>query len=166
MASEARDDVVPEMEEAAEEEEVVKLEEEVEQMAQKILDYRTTLPPQLSSTISSLLQSQRPVLPTHLLDTESGASQGLSIITRSNGAIIIICGNLNVFVLLLNLKVILRFVCPQHKAVVFDCKLPCLPASFLQHDLCCCFVGFGVIFIYFLTLLRLSTPDAIICDFR
>ncbi|KAL0309237.1 UNVERIFIED_CONTAM: hypothetical protein Sradi_5866000 [Sesamum radiatum] len=59
-------------------------------MAQKVLEYRTTLPDQLTSTLSSLLAFQRPVLPTHLIDevaepetrtppgpdSEAGVSQG------------------------------------------------------------------------------------------
>ncbi|KAI3449190.1 hypothetical protein Pfo_005855 [Paulownia fortunei] len=68
MSSQPRNDDGSDLQEAAEEEEVLKLEEEVEQMAQKILEYRTTLPDQLGSTLSSLLASQRPVLPTHLVD--------------------------------------------------------------------------------------------------
>ncbi|KAK6142815.1 hypothetical protein DH2020_023163 [Rehmannia glutinosa] len=40
-------------------------------MAEKILEYRTTLPDQLSSTLSSLLASQRPVSPAHFVDEGS-----------------------------------------------------------------------------------------------
>lgn len=74
-----------EIQEAAAEEEVLKLEEEVQQMAENILEYRTSLPDQLRSTISSLLASQRPVLQTRLdnegpdpevMDSDSGVSQG------------------------------------------------------------------------------------------
>ncbi|XP_042037181.1 uncharacterized protein LOC121783234 [Salvia splendens] len=60
---------------AADEEQVLKLELELEETAQKLLDYRTTLPGKLSSTISSLLQSQRPVLPVP--DADAGVNQGL-----------------------------------------------------------------------------------------
>lgn len=49
-----------------EEEEVEKLEAEVNEMAQKILNYRTTLPDQLKSTLASILVSQRPVIGTNL----------------------------------------------------------------------------------------------------
>ncbi|KAL1559950.1 hypothetical protein AAHA92_10229 [Salvia divinorum] len=59
----------------ADEEQVLKLELELEEMTQKLLDYRTTLPGKLSSTISSLLQSQRLVLPVP--DADAGVSQGL-----------------------------------------------------------------------------------------
>ncbi|KAH6767408.1 hypothetical protein C2S52_018391 [Perilla frutescens var. hirtella] len=81
MSSQPRNDDGPDLEEVAEEEELLILEKEVEQIAQKILDYRTTLPAQLSSTIS-LLETQRPVLPTHLLDEavpqpEAGVTKGL-----------------------------------------------------------------------------------------
>ncbi|XP_057781967.1 uncharacterized protein LOC131000200 [Salvia miltiorrhiza] len=69
MSSQSRSQV------AADEEEMMKLEEEVKEMSEKLLDYRTTLPGQLSSTISSLLESQRPVLPAP--DAEAGVSQGL-----------------------------------------------------------------------------------------
>lgn len=68
MSSQLRSDDSQNLEEAAEEEELLRLEEEVEEMAQKILDCRTTLPSQLTSTFSTLLESQRPVLPTHLLE--------------------------------------------------------------------------------------------------
>ncbi|KAL8541198.1 hypothetical protein ACS0TY_002450 [Phlomoides rotata] len=68
MSSEHCNDNASDLQETAEEEELLKLEEEVENMAQKILEYRTTLPVQLNSTVSSVLVSQRPVLPTHLVD--------------------------------------------------------------------------------------------------
>ncbi|KAL8028208.1 hypothetical protein ABFX02_14G144100 [Erythranthe guttata] len=68
MSSQHQPENASTVDEAAEEEEIQRLEEEVEQMAQKILEYRTTLPDQLSCTLSSLLSSQRPVLPTHLVD--------------------------------------------------------------------------------------------------
>ncbi|XP_057805731.1 uncharacterized protein LOC131020737 [Salvia miltiorrhiza] len=66
MSSQPRNDDVRNLEEVAEEEDVVKLEEEEEEeedgeMAQKIVEYRTTL-------TSSLLESPRPVLPTQLLN--------------------------------------------------------------------------------------------------
>ncbi|KAL2461571.1 hypothetical protein Adt_44991 [Abeliophyllum distichum] len=71
------DDVskLQEEDEDYEEEEVLKLEEEVEQIAQKILEYRTTLPDQLNSTLASLLSSQRPIIPPNRLsenESESG----------------------------------------------------------------------------------------------
>lgn len=49
-------------EEEEEVEKLEKLETEVKQMAKKILEYRTTLPDQLKTTVASLLSSQRPVL--------------------------------------------------------------------------------------------------------
>lgn len=89
MSSQHRNDNACDLQEAEEEEELLKLEEEVENMAQKILEFRTTLPGQLNSTVSSVLVSQRPVLPTHLVDegdpetlmlpapdSESGVTQG------------------------------------------------------------------------------------------
>ena len=39
------------------------LESELKQMAHKILEYRATLPDQLKSTLLSLLEAQRPILP-------------------------------------------------------------------------------------------------------
>lgn len=68
MLSQDRNDNACDLQETVEEEELLKLEEEVEDMAQKILEFRTTLPAQLNSTVSSVLVSQRPVLPTHLID--------------------------------------------------------------------------------------------------
>ncbi|KAL3814840.1 hypothetical protein ACJIZ3_016108 [Penstemon smallii] len=60
-------------------------------MAQRILEYRDTLPDQLSSTISSLLASQRPVLPTHLVQPESGPTQDLvRPVELENTALVII----------------------------------------------------------------------------
>lgn len=59
------------------EEEVQKLEEEVKEMAQKILDYRTTLPDQLKSTLVSVLAAQRPVIHTHF-DSGSESISGTS----------------------------------------------------------------------------------------
>lgn len=55
-----------ELEEREGGEEVEKLEADVTQMAQKILEYRTTLPDQLKSALASSLVAQRPPLPTHL----------------------------------------------------------------------------------------------------
>ncbi|KAF7139449.1 hypothetical protein RHSIM_Rhsim07G0016100 [Rhododendron simsii] len=52
--------------EQREEEDVEKLEEDVNEMAQKILHYRTTLPDQLKSALASSLVAQRPAFPTHL----------------------------------------------------------------------------------------------------
>ncbi|KAL6560330.1 hypothetical protein OROGR_003889 [Orobanche gracilis] len=79
MSNRPRNDDASDLQED-EEEELIELQEEVDQIAQKILEYRTTLPGQLSSTLSSLLASQRPVLPTHLvdegLDPETGTLPG------------------------------------------------------------------------------------------
>jgi len=58
MASE-----VVETHEAEKNSEVVKLESDLKQMAQKILEYRTTLPDQLSSTLHSILDAHRPYFP-------------------------------------------------------------------------------------------------------
>lgn len=61
--------------EEREEEDVEKLEEDVNEMAQKILDYRTTLPDQLKSALASSLVAQRPAFPTRLSDgSEPGPS--------------------------------------------------------------------------------------------
>ncbi|KAL6513597.1 hypothetical protein OROGR_021083 [Orobanche gracilis] len=81
MSTRPRNDDARDLQED-EEEELIELQEEVEQIAQKILEYRTTLPGQLTSTLSSLLASQRPFLPTHLvdegLDPETGTLSGLN----------------------------------------------------------------------------------------
>ncbi|KAG6389297.1 hypothetical protein SASPL_150764 [Salvia splendens] len=66
---------------AADEQEVLKLEEELEEIAQKLLDYRTNLSGQLSSTISSLLESQRLLLPGLMRDTA-----GLPVMADSDEA--------------------------------------------------------------------------------
>ncbi|KAK7394806.1 hypothetical protein VNO78_15345 [Psophocarpus tetragonolobus] len=52
-----------EIEEAEEDSEVESLESELKQMAQKVLDYRTTLPNQLHATLRSILDAQRPFFP-------------------------------------------------------------------------------------------------------
>jgi len=49
--------------EAEQNSEVEKLESDLKQMAQKILEYRTTLPDELSSTLRSILDAHRPYLP-------------------------------------------------------------------------------------------------------
>ncbi|GER26437.1 hypothetical protein STAS_02085 [Striga asiatica] len=72
ISSGPRNGAAFDLQEAAEEEEVLKLEEEVHQMAQKILEYRTTLPDQFSSTLRSVLASARPVLSTRLADERTG----------------------------------------------------------------------------------------------
>ncbi|KAL3615652.1 hypothetical protein CASFOL_041313 [Castilleja foliolosa] len=88
----------PDLNEAEKEEQVLKLEDEVEQIAQKVMDYRTTLPEQFRSTLSSYLASQRPVIPTRLVNerpgpeirtlngtiSEAGVGEGL---TRENVAL-------------------------------------------------------------------------------
>ncbi|KAG6391128.1 hypothetical protein SASPL_148879 [Salvia splendens] len=63
MSSQPRRDGGPVPQLAADEQEVLKLEEELEEIAQKLLDYRINLSGQLSSAISSLLESQRLLLP-------------------------------------------------------------------------------------------------------
>ncbi|KAI3444553.1 hypothetical protein Pfo_001218 [Paulownia fortunei] len=91
MSTQYSNDDASDLQEVAAAEEVLKLEEEVQQMAENILEYRTTLPDQLSSTLSSFLASQRPFLQTRLVDegpepearmlygpdSEAGVSQGL-----------------------------------------------------------------------------------------
>nr|GMD34753.1 Packaging protein [Ipomoea batatas] len=52
-------------EEELEEEELGNLEEEVTQMAEKVAEYRATLPDQLKTTLASLLAAQRPALQMH-----------------------------------------------------------------------------------------------------
>ncbi|KAK7374229.1 hypothetical protein VNO80_07656 [Phaseolus coccineus] len=49
--------------EAEQNSEVEKLESDLKQMAQKIIEYRTTLPDELSSTLRSILDAHRPYLP-------------------------------------------------------------------------------------------------------
>ncbi|GFZ06856.1 hypothetical protein Acr_18g0010260 [Actinidia rufa] len=56
-------------------EELEKLEADVSEMAEKILEYRTTLPDQLKNAIASTLAAQRPVFPTRNTDgSEPGPS--------------------------------------------------------------------------------------------
>ncbi|CAI9769556.1 unnamed protein product [Fraxinus pennsylvanica] len=78
-----RDDV---LQEEDEEEEVLKLEEEVEQIAQKVLEYRTRRPDQLYSTLASLLSSQRPIIPPTRL-SESGSEPGPEPETGPNSVV-------------------------------------------------------------------------------
>lgn len=59
--------------EEEEEEELEKLEADVKEMAQKILEYRAALPDQLRTTLASALSAQRPVLPDGLGPAPSGA---------------------------------------------------------------------------------------------
>ncbi|KZV57641.1 hypothetical protein F511_03101 [Dorcoceras hygrometricum] len=61
-----------------EEDEVLKLEEEVERMAEKVLEYRTSLPNQLTSTLASLLSAQRPIIPDPEVGTVSGSGSELA----------------------------------------------------------------------------------------
>lgn len=55
-----------------EDDELEKLESDVMEMAQKILDYRATLPDQLRTTLASVLAAQRPVFPNGLEQAPSG----------------------------------------------------------------------------------------------
>ncbi|KAH7577897.1 hypothetical protein JRO89_XS01G0313200 [Xanthoceras sorbifolium] len=57
-----------------EEVELEKLESDVKQMAQKILEYRTTLPDQLKNTFALILSAQRPALPGIEFVSEPGPS--------------------------------------------------------------------------------------------
>ncbi|GAV81047.1 hypothetical protein CFOL_v3_24506 [Cephalotus follicularis] len=50
------------------------LESDVKRMAEKILQYRETLPEQLKSTFASLLSAQRPHFPEFELGSEDGPS--------------------------------------------------------------------------------------------
>lgn len=85
MSSQSLHDDASDLKEAAEEEELLKLEEEVEQMAQKVLEYRTTLPDQLTCTLSSLLTAQRPVLVEEGPEPETGALPGPNSEAGSQG---------------------------------------------------------------------------------
>ncbi|KAK4411386.1 hypothetical protein Sango_0211600 [Sesamum angolense] len=76
MSTQLRNDDEWDPQEAAAAEEVLKLEAEVQQMAEKLLEYRATLPDQLHSTLSSLLASQRPVSLARLSVEESGPEAG------------------------------------------------------------------------------------------
>lgn len=64
--------------EEGEEDQVEELQAEVNEMARKILQYRTTLPDQLKYTLSSVLVARRPaVFPTHFdsgPESQSGPS--------------------------------------------------------------------------------------------
>ncbi|XP_075474372.1 uncharacterized protein LOC142505318 isoform X1 [Primulina tabacum] len=62
-----------------EEDEVLKLEEEVERMAEKVLDCRTSLPYQLTSTLASLLSSQRPIVPELEVGTDTGSDSEVGV---------------------------------------------------------------------------------------
>ncbi|XP_071701439.1 uncharacterized protein [Rutidosis leptorrhynchoides] len=53
--------------------EIEKLEQDVKLMAQKIADFRDTLPNQLQSNLASILSAQRPVILDHS-DTDPGPS--------------------------------------------------------------------------------------------
>ncbi|GER46396.1 hypothetical protein STAS_23435 [Striga asiatica] len=91
MAARSRNEDASDLLEAAEEDEVLKLEVEVQQMAQKIFEYRAILPDQFSSTLRSVLASGKPVFTTRLADertepatpvlprpdSEAGISRGL-----------------------------------------------------------------------------------------
>ncbi|KAL3536823.1 hypothetical protein ACH5RR_000189 [Cinchona calisaya] len=60
-----------------EDDEIEKLQAEVKEMAEKILNFRITFPGQLKSILSSILASQRPILLTHFdsgSDSHSGSS--------------------------------------------------------------------------------------------
>ncbi|XP_031092074.1 uncharacterized protein LOC115996800 [Ipomoea triloba] len=56
---------VAETQGSQDEEELGNLEEEVTQMAEKVAEYRATLPDQLKTTLASLLAAQRPALQMH-----------------------------------------------------------------------------------------------------
>lgn len=58
------------------EEETAKLEEEVKKIAEKVEKYRSTLPDQLKSCLSSVLSSQRPALSLYKNVSEPGPSSG------------------------------------------------------------------------------------------
>ncbi|KAB1207469.1 hypothetical protein CJ030_MR7G012487 [Morella rubra] len=57
-------------------EKLEKLESNVKEMAHKILEYRSTLPDQLRTTLASVLTAQRPVLPDWLEPGLSGDAEG------------------------------------------------------------------------------------------
>ncbi|KAK4352877.1 hypothetical protein RND71_028395 [Anisodus tanguticus] len=57
-----------------EEEEVGQLEEVVTQIADKVADYRTSLPGQLNTTFGSILAAQRPILNTQGPESQPGCS--------------------------------------------------------------------------------------------
>lgn len=95
----ARNDVelLDQKEAEEEEEEIEKIEAEVKEMGEKILNYRTTLPLQLKSSLSSILAAQRPIiLPTHFdsgSESQPGPSthpgpDGVRPIGSGNGALL------------------------------------------------------------------------------
>ncbi|XP_057463846.1 uncharacterized protein LOC130753693 [Actinidia eriantha] len=57
-------------------EELEKLEADVSEMAEKILEYRTTLPDQLKNALASTLAAQRPVFPTRNTDGIDAGQSG------------------------------------------------------------------------------------------
>lgn len=56
------------------EEDLEELESDVKKMAEKILEYRATIPDQLKTTLDSILSSQRPNLPGIDDGSEAGPS--------------------------------------------------------------------------------------------
>ncbi|KAL6981953.1 hypothetical protein U1Q18_023574 [Sarracenia purpurea var. burkii] len=59
-----------------EEDKLEKLESDVNQMAQKILEFRTTLPDQLKNALASTLSAQRPLFLPHLPDCSDPGPSG------------------------------------------------------------------------------------------
>ncbi|KAL2330335.1 hypothetical protein Fmac_017916 [Flemingia macrophylla] len=62
----------------AEDSEVESLESDLKLMAQKILEFRTTLPDQLTATLRSILDAQRPLLPTGASEQNIPREESLS----------------------------------------------------------------------------------------
>lgn len=64
----------PELKSNPEEEDLEKLESDVKQLAEKVAEYRATLPDQLKNTLTSILSEHRAVLPRTATGSESGPS--------------------------------------------------------------------------------------------
>ncbi|XP_073274606.1 uncharacterized protein [Primulina huaijiensis] len=95
MSMRTRNDDESEVREG-EEDEVSKLEEEVERMAEQVLEYRTSLPNQLTTTLASLLSTQRPMIPDPEVrtisgsDSELGSSQGVARPVESGSMVLLV----------------------------------------------------------------------------
>ncbi|GFY92562.1 hypothetical protein Acr_08g0009580 [Actinidia rufa] len=60
----------------SDDEELEKLESDVKEMAEKILEYRTTLPDQLKNALASTVAAQRPIFPIRVTDGFEPGSSG------------------------------------------------------------------------------------------
>lgn len=101
-------------------EEVGELEEQVNEMAEKIADYRRTISVQLKTTVSSILIAQRPVLVTRF--NEGSESQSVSSGDPSSGAFLIF-SLLNNNVVRLFCQLVVKLWFPISSFLYLDVKL-------------------------------------------